>query len=524
MSNDLKAPNIILIVLDALRADKVLSTYKNKNLTPTIRSLLQNSIYFNNCIANSTWTVPSHINMFTGLYQTQKWLLSKSNTKFGNKIPILTEILKDLGYFNICFTENPWINEKMEFTRGFDIVLKNWKPSFVRMEKSKIFQTTTFFLKIINLRLKKIKSKKFLNFWYRFKNKIEAIIIKMLQELYWKKIIFNYGNDAINKLEDLNLTLKNEYDNRPFYLFFNIMATHGPYIPIDEVKKYFGITTHDFKIIKNFLLNPLSSIVKINIRSKYLSEKKIKIVKKLYNACVFYSDQIVNKIISILKNLKLLENSYVIITSDHGEHLCEMLDHYLRGHGTPQSVYEALIRVPLVIYNTNFKKKIIKNQIELKDLFHTILHLTGVPVAKNKFLNIHKSIIHQINNNSTPKYIFGEFNKLKERMIALANNNRKYLKKFLILKLISNIYFLRSDKYKYIKYSIGVEEFYDLLNDPFEKHNIINKKNENFIKMKLYLEKFLNKINNADELKELVTEREKDLLKKGISRLKINDF
>ena len=109
-------------------------------------------------------------------------------------------------------------------------------------------------------------------------------------------------------------------------------------------------------------------------------------------------------------------------------------------------------------------------------------------------------------------------------MIALANNNRKYLKKFLILKLISNIYFLRSDKYKYIKYSIGVEEFYDLLNDPFEKHNIINEKNENFIKMKLYLEKFVNKINNADELKEIVTEREKDLLKKGISRLKINDF
>jgi len=302
------------------------------------------------------------------------------------------------------------------------------------------------------------------------------------------------------------------------------MATHGPYIPIDEVKKYFGITNHDFKIIKNFLLNPLSSTVNINIRSKYLSDKKIEIVKKLYNACVFYSDQIVNKIITILKNLRLLENSYVIITSDHGEQLCDKLDHYLRGHGTPQSVYEALVRVPLFIYNTNFKKKIIKNQIELKDLFHTILHLTGVPIAENKFLNIHKSIIHQINNNSTPKYIFGEFVKLKERMIALANNNRKYLKKDLILKLISNIYFLRSDMYKYIKYSIGVEEFYNLSKDPFEKYNIINKKNEDFLKMKLYLEKYFNKISNTEELIEIATEREKDLLKKSISSLKINDF
>ncbi|MFX0142296.1 MAG: sulfatase-like hydrolase/transferase, partial [Candidatus Hodarchaeota archaeon] len=97
----MSSPSIILIVLDALRADRVFSNYKNKIMTPTMKKLLENSIYFENCIANSTWTIPSHVNMFTGLYQTQKLLLNKNHKNLGNKIPILAEILKDLGYSTI---------------------------------------------------------------------------------------------------------------------------------------------------------------------------------------------------------------------------------------------------------------------------------------------------------------------------------------------------------------------------------------------------------------------------------------
>ena len=59
-------PNIILIVLDTFRADRINSYYKDKNLTPYMVNLLDNSIYFKNCIAVSPWTLPSHISMFTG--------------------------------------------------------------------------------------------------------------------------------------------------------------------------------------------------------------------------------------------------------------------------------------------------------------------------------------------------------------------------------------------------------------------------------------------------------------------------
>lgn len=73
-------PNIIFIVLDTLRVDRVLATYKNKNLTPYIKSLLKNSIYFENCIANSPWTFLdiNLVGIEEGIKKTYDWLKKRN--------------------------------------------------------------------------------------------------------------------------------------------------------------------------------------------------------------------------------------------------------------------------------------------------------------------------------------------------------------------------------------------------------------------------------------------------------------
>ncbi len=70
-------PNIF-IFFDTLRVDRVFLNYKDENLTPNIKILMKNAIYFKNCIVNSPWTQPSRINMFTGLYSSQYELIKKS--------------------------------------------------------------------------------------------------------------------------------------------------------------------------------------------------------------------------------------------------------------------------------------------------------------------------------------------------------------------------------------------------------------------------------------------------------------
>jgi len=514
-------PNIIFIVLDTLRADRVLSTHKNINLTPFISSLLNNSIYFENCIANSPWTIPSHISMFTVLYQTQNKILSKDAIITSNKIPVLTEILKDMGYYTICFTENPYISSiKYGLSRGFDRIIRRWKQGgnwWWWIEKYDEISQFSNYLSIIDSYLeKRIKSKKILKFWRHIKFKLDRLIKRTVKSLFWKDLLFSYKQNTIVDLGRFYQIIKNNINNNPFYLFFNIMATHTPYLPIKEVLESFKINIKDFKTVNDILLYPRKYTRYINWNSKHLSKKKVRIIKKLYDASVFYADLIVNNIISFLKEVGTLKNSYIIITSDHGEHLGDHLDHYLWEHSTLRSVYKSLMRVPLLIYNINFEQKIVKNQVQLKDLFHTILHLAD---NESKNLDIRKSILHQIDTNSTPKYIFGEYIKSNQDYDDL-HNHLKTIDRRLIPKIKNDIYFLRSNEHKYIKYNNVDEEFFDLLNDPHEQVNIVNENNQIYKKMKAKMENLLKIIKNPDELKDIITDREKSVIKNIISKIK----
>lgn len=514
--------NIIFIVLDALRADRVILTKNDECLTPFLKSLLINSIYFKNCISNSPWTVPSHISMFTGLYHTQAKLISKKIGKLSNKIPILAEILKDIGYNTICFSENAFISNTHGLTRGFEKVFNVWdwnpwiKENFKLSYFIKLLQKYDLFLK------NNLKSKIFFRIWSHLKNLFEKIIKFIIKELFFSEILFKLKNDTIKDLEKFSETLQNHDIKKPFYIFFNFLTPHDPYIPLKRTFKKFKISIKDFKNIKDLIIFKLKACLDINIKSKRLNNDMIKSISKLYNASVFSGDIIVKKLFSILKKNNLLDNSFVIITSDHGEHLGDKLDHYLWEHNTYLSVYKSLNKVPLLIFNKNFTKTIIKDQVQLKDLFHTILHITGIPPNKNKYLELEKSIMYQISNGSTPKYIFGEYLKQKHAMSKLINSHRRNICRELIPKIYNHLYFLRSNNFKIIKYNnLEEDEFYDIINDPDEGSNIIKNEFNNYKKMKSFLLDYLKKINNIEEIRDLITDKEKDFVKKIIGKLKV---
>ena len=292
-----------------------------------------------------------------------------------------------------------------------------------------------------------------------------------------------------------------------------LVGEYCPYIPIIKVLK-------KFKILKNFFLDIWKYLDRINLGSKHLSEKKIKTIKKLYDSCVYYDDLIVRKLFLFLKNNDLLNNTNIIITSDHGEHLCDKSDHYLWEHTTYQSVYESVIKVPLVIYNSKFNNKIVKNQVQLKDIFHTILHLTGISSTKNKYLSLKNSILFQIKNNTTPKYIFGEYLKSKETIINKINKLRKMVKPSIIPKLINNTFFLRTNTHKYIMYEDKFEEFYDILKDPHEQLNLKDEYSKKYLKMKLKIQKLMKTTKNSEESKNVLILKEKAQINKIIKKIR----
>jgi len=311
----------------------LLKSYDGIELTPNIKELLKHSIYFENCIANSTWTVPSHISMFTGLYESQNEFLSKDTRKISPKIPVLSEILGELGYTTLCYTENPWINKKTGLSRGFDII-------FERINSIIRDKYLNYLHSIIT---NKIKNRIFKTLWGVLKRSYEYFKHKFT----WKRIIFQQNKNSLIEIEKFYQKNLEKISKKPMFLFFNIMATHSPYFSTKNILEKFGISIEDFRAIKDLILYPIENFLKINLDLKNLGSQKSNVLKKFYNTSVFYSDFIVRKILSRLRILGLLENSFIIITSDHGELLCDKSDHYYWTHGVFHSVYDSLIKIPL---------------------------------------------------------------------------------------------------------------------------------------------------------------------------------
>ncbi|MFX1500412.1 MAG: sulfatase-like hydrolase/transferase [Promethearchaeota archaeon] len=518
-------PNIIVIVLDTLRGDRVISNKGSKILTPNIKKILKNSIFFENCIANSPWTLPSHFNIFTGLYNAQLKLFNNKIDRISTKVPIITEIFKNIGYFTACYSENPWINNVTGLSRGFNVhTKKNWKihPKKIINEDKRV----SFLLKIIyvidKFSQRVIKINQILKKWKIILRLSKHYIRSIANLLLWKKTIFKIKINTKKEINKFFKKIKNKLNRNPAFLFFNLMITHDPFIPTKKLLKKFGITLKEIKLVETFLKYPNPSTIRVNLCSERLNSKQIKVIEKLYNSCVYYADQIIQEIFSLLIKYNKLEDSYVIITSDHGEHLCGKLDHYLRGHHTFFSVYESLLKVPLIIFNNNLLNTRIKVQVQLKDLFHTLLNLVENEDFIKNYFELKKSLFYQIENESFPEYIFGEYLITEKKVSKYIERFKEDIKKKEILqKLYSNTFFLRSNNYKYITYDDQIEEFYNLNEDKNEQMNIINISSEKLQYFKKLMTNYQEDASDEKLINHFIDKKEKSLIKNSIDRINL---
>ena len=99
----MKLPNIILIVLDTLRAKNMSLYGLKKQTTPFLERIAENSVVYNNAYSAAPWTLPSHASIFTGLYPSQHNALAMGNY-LKEDLLTLAEYLKNKGYSTISFS------------------------------------------------------------------------------------------------------------------------------------------------------------------------------------------------------------------------------------------------------------------------------------------------------------------------------------------------------------------------------------------------------------------------------------
>jgi arylsulfatase A-like enzyme len=335
------APNVLVIVLDTLRADHVSSYGYSRTTTPTIDAMARQGVLFENAIAATSWSLPSHASLLTGRYprehglqniQPEPWLGWGHSAM--NGYPTLGEAMQALGYRTGAFSANRvYFTENVGLGRGF----LHFEDYFYSVGDSLV---RTVYGRII---------------WQRFFNRSEKSAftrgLRYLKLDSWldkdSEGSGDYGGayGVRKRAEEVNRELLawiGHDRQHPFFVFLNYLDVHYAYGGPRQYQK-----------------PPWD-------KGTVIDE---------YDAGLKYDDDSIAELWSALQR-RGFTNTLIIITSDHGESLG---DHGLGYHGA--SLYRELIRVPLIIYLPGVVPGGVRVQqpISTNLLARTILELTGPP-------------------------------------------------------------------------------------------------------------------------------------------------
>jgi len=423
--------NLILIIIDCLRADHLSCLGYSKRTTPNLDKLAGAGVLFSQAISVSHWTAPSFISLFTSTYP----LMYGGKLFVTNRGGTITQALKEHGYATAAFHSNPWLSSYWGYHRGFD-TFDDGIPK--NISKSILSRPRKLGKKIIGNNGK---------------------LYEFLSEIYNALVGCPYI-----KGEDLNKKaiswLHDNQDN--FFLWMHYMDVHQPYLPTKGVSSLFK-KQHIAKLNKKAGQCVWSHYLELHERTNSklagLSPKELKEIIALYDARVSYVDDMIDSLLRMLKQSSILNNTFVIITADHGQ---QFMEHGNYGHRF--CLYDELIRVPLIIFGPGLKSNVISQQISLLDLAPTILDILKLE-KPNTFLG--DSLLPLIDGCSLEDRKFGAISEADMRGTCILELKTRRLDAN--QKMIS----LRTAKWKYIYTEGGQDELYCLGDDPKETKNVI---------------------------------------------------
>jgi arylsulfatase A-like enzyme len=411
-------PNIILIIMDTVRADHLSLYGYKKDTTPNLRKFSEEATLYDRAIAPSNWTLPTHASIFTGIYASKHRAYSYYD--FGrplvDEFHTIAEILSEGNYLTMGVVANHvYVTKSWGLAQGFQYYDQR-KPAF--------------FLGPTGL-------------YYIIRQSIRNILAPLLPASYSERVYFR--SEDINKKVFTQLE-ETKKKNKSFFLFINYMDAHIPYMPPSPFDDLFCCKDEKFRA--NHYEKIMSEVMKLE---RKITEKERNHLLSQYDGGIAYIDYHIGSLIRRLKELGLYENSLIIITSDHGEAFGER---NLIGHGV--SIYQDQVYVPLIVKYPNSKQRILVDEVvNVMDIFPTILDVAGGDEMSGK--NQEKSLLKVEDGN--PRVVISESFPYKE--------NSSLHPRF---RCIERAIFSRT--FKFIRSTAGKRELYDLSKDPNEKKNL----------------------------------------------------
>ncbi len=327
-SNDPR-PDVILVSLDTVRADR-LSTYgAARETSPALTRLARDAVVFEHAIAPAPWTLPSHATMLSGVLPDRHGTHRKTS-RVHPGLPWLPEELRAAGYRTRAFTGGGYVDAEFGFARGFECYAATDPAG-----PAEDWASTR-------------------------KEPLRASMIRSAR----RSIAARRGLvDALRAPR-----------RHPRFFFIHTYAAHEYRAPLSTFER-FGVRPGGIADVFDEL-GATSATFDFDALPDDEREALRARLRDLYDVSVHVADTLVEDVLDALAAANRLENTILIVTSDHGE---ELFDRGEFGH--ERSLYEELIRVPLVIRTPERSDGIrVPDVVSIADVAPTVrdlLHLDG---------------------------------------------------------------------------------------------------------------------------------------------------
>lgn len=303
-------PHVLCVVLDTARADALEPYGAPVESTPTIASLAARGAAVPNVFSTACWTVPSHTAMFTGLLPRAAGLATAPGGKPSGCRPVieahrdrlLPEVLRRAGYRTAAVSSNLWVSDLSGFATGFD--------EFVSVETGR-----------------------------------QAVLHRNDARSRIRWALEGVRAQADDGAADAERVLRRMIDGRPdqpCFWFVNLTECHSPYLPprpyndlppLDRVRAAEEARRH----------LTLDAIYRVCAGGFDVPDEALERMRHLYGRAVRALDDWLARVLDHLERAGILDETLVVVTSDHGENLGEG---GLIGHSF--SLDDRLIHVPFV--------------------------------------------------------------------------------------------------------------------------------------------------------------------------------
>lgn len=338
-------PNVVCISLDSVRADDVsIGPGEELQTTPNLAELSTDGTVYERAISPSTWTLPVHASLLTGLYPPEHGLVARDRG-LGDH-PTLGELFSAAGYETHAFSYNGWLLVG-DVLRGFDRDERDWDPD------------------------------------RRFRDALSALGIEQQVYATSEVLLRPQRDEAI--VDRACEYVRNT--SEPFFALIHLNDAHSRYLPPRSIQDRFTDAGR-LKLLWNMLYEQRR--VRTNVEQYWAGNRSVdpdttELMRALYRACLYQVDSLVGDVLAALSAADRTDDTIVAVFADHGDNFGEDGQ-----YGHHFSVSDAVIRIPFVVSDPtgSIEPGATDALAQPNDLYPTLCGLCGIEAPETHSVDL----------------------------------------------------------------------------------------------------------------------------------------